>query len=206
MTRKTETTWTNAIGQTVPISFVPKRDKQVTRLVAKHMKVAMDISGKIAALRTAVLDAVTEFVSWSESQNDVQTPGGTKGNINLTSFDGLTQIRVRKPEYIEFDERLEQAKTVMLNFLADFGETDQARMAIQIVTAAFTTTRDGRVRADAVLAVQRRVRIDHPTWRKAIALIEDSKQAVAAKTYVRFYRRQDTEKDFQLVTLNIADA
>jgi hypothetical protein len=206
MPRKTEEIWFTATGQSVPYSFVPRRDKKATKIINKHIKVAQAISDKLTALRSTALQDITDFVAWSESENGVETIGGAKGNINLTSFDGLTQIRVRKPEYIEFDERMEQAKTIMFEYLDSLGNSPEAKIAIAIVTEAFTTTRDGRVRADAVLAVDRRIRLDAPQWRKAMALLHESRMAIAAKTYVRFYTRKDTESDFAMISLNIADA
>jgi len=206
MPRKPVPTWISATGQSVPQSFVPARDKRATKIVHTHIKVAQAISEKLTSLRDDVLQAVTDFVAWSEAENGVSTPGGAKGNINLTSFDGLTQIRIRKPEYIEFDERLDQAKTIMFDYLKSLGNTPEAQIAITIVTEAFTTTRDGRVRADSVLAVDRRIRLDAPQWRKAMALLHESRMAIAAKTYVRFYTRPDTEADFVMIPLNIADA
>ncbi len=206
MPRKPEPTWITATGQSVPQSFVPARDKRATKIINTHIKAAQALSEKLTALRSSVLEAVTDFVAWSEAENDVATPGGAKGNINLTSFDGLTQIRIRKPEYIEFDERLGQAQTIMFEYLHSLGNSPEAQIAIAIVTEAFTTTRDGRVRADAVLAVDRRIRLDAPQWRKAMALLHESRMAIAAKTYVRFYTRPDTESDFAMISLNIADA
>jgi len=206
MPRKSEEIWYTATGKPVTYSFVPQRDKKATKLVNKHIKAAQAISEKLASLRSSALQDIIDFVAWSEGANGVETPGGAKGNINLTSFDGLTQIRVRKPEYIEFDERMEQAKTIMFEYLDSLGNSPEAKIAIAIVTEAFTTTRDGRVRADAVLAVDRRIRLDAPQWRKAMALLHESRMAIAAKTYVRFYTRPDTEADFALINLNIADA
>jgi len=206
MPRKTEEYWTSATGQTVPYSFVPARDRKATKIINTQIKAAQAISEKLTALRSAALQAIVDFVAWSESENGVETIGGAKGNINLTSFDGLSQIRVRKPEYIEFDERLEQAKSIMFDYLDSLGNSPEAKIAIALCTEAFTTTRDGRVRADAVMAVDRRIRLDAPQWRQAMALLHESRMAIAAKTYVRFYTRPNTEADFALINLNIADA
>lgn len=204
MPRKT-TTWTTPAGQEVPAKFVPKRDKKATALVLKHTRGAMAAAGKLSTLREAVLADVDAFVDWSAAESGVDKPGGEKGNINLTAFDGLTQIRIRKPEYIEFDERLQQAKGLIDEFIAGQTPDAKSKILIQMINAAFTTTRDGHLRADAICAVQRRINLSDPTWTRAMQLIEASKQAVKAKTYIRFYTRPDTETDWTMIPLDIAD-
>ena len=198
--------WTNSAGQAVPTRYVPTRDKRATRLVARHIKAAGAMATRLAALRQAVLNDVEDFVAWSAEASGIKAAGGRKGNVDLTSFDGLAQIRLRKPEYIEFDERLQQAKALIDQFLAARAKGDVDKALISLITAAFTTTRDGQVRADAVLSGQRRVKIDDPIWRRAMELIEASKQSIAAKTYIRFYSRPDTETDWTIIPLDIANA
>lgn len=204
MPRKTQS-WINSAGQAVPAQYVPPRDKKASALVARHIKAAAALSKKLRELREAVLGDIDAFVDWSASANGVEAPGGEKGNINLTSFDGLTQIRIRKPEYIEFDERLQHAKGLIDQFISGQTPDARSRVLIQMINAAFTTTRDGRLRADAICAVQRRINLHDQLWTRAMQLIESSKQAVKAKTYIRFYARPDTESDWTMIPLNIAD-
>lgn len=198
-------TWISATGEAVPAKWVPKIDKARTRLVKGLCKEAEKVSAALMKLRQMALAACDAFIDRSAEDNAVAL-GGQKGNVNLTSFDGLTHIKIRKPEYIHFDERLLQAKALIDEFLAAHsnGGTDEA--LVQLITAAFTTTRDGRLRADAICSLQRRVRISDPTWRRAMELIEESKQGIAAKTYIRFYTRPSTKADFTMIPLNIADA
>ena len=206
MTAKKTIIWISASGEEVPSKFVPSRDKKATALVARHLKAAEALSSRLAALKVAVLADVEAFVDWSSEASGVKTAGGAKGNVDLTSFDGLTQIRIRKPEYIEFDERLMQAKSLIDQFLETFSGDEKGKLITRMINAAFTTTRDGRLRAEAICAVQRRIHLSDPLWVRAMQLIEQSKQAIKAKTYIRFYRRQDTESDWKLVELDIANA
>jgi len=196
--------WINSAGQTVPAQYVPQRDKKATAVVVRMAKAAFKLSQKLGELRNETIITVNAFVDWSAAQSNVKTLGGEKGNVNLTSFDGLSQVRIRRPEYIEFDERLQQAKALIDQFLKARASDSVDQALIQLVTAAFTTNRDGRVRADAVLAVQRRVKLSDPTWRNAMELIEDSKTAIQSKTYIRFYERATTEDEWALIPLDIA--
>jgi len=197
--------WIDSQGRELPTKYVPERDKRATRLVAKHFRAASALSEKLRALRETVLADVDAFVDWSAQASGVKPAGGEKGNVDLTSFDGLSQIRIRKPEYIAFDERLQQAKTLIDEFLRARSGSEVDAALVEIITAAFTTTRDGRVRADAVLSVQRRVKINDPLWRRAMDLIEESKRALKAKTYIRFYHRVNTEADWTMIELDIAN-
>ncbi|WP_251280165.1 DUF3164 family protein, partial [Enterobacter hormaechei] len=90
----------------------------------------------------------------------------------LYSYDGRYKVQRAMQDRIAFDERLQAAKSLIDECLADW--TENARPEIRaIITRAFQTEKEGEVNTGAVLAL-RRLDITDARWVKAMEAIGEA--------------------------------
>lgn len=103
---------------------------------------------------------------------------------------------------IAFDERLQAAKALIDECLADW--TEGARPEIHaIINRAFQTEKEGEVNTGAVLAL-RRLEIDDERWSKAMQAIGEAVQVVGSRSYIRVYERVGDSDQYRPISLDIA--
>ena len=125
-----------------------------------------------------------------------------KGNITLTSFDGKLRIAIAQADVLHFDERLQAAKALIDECLAEW--TQDSRQELKtIVQAAFDMDKEGRISVGKVLGL-RRLQIDDEKWQRAMAAVTDSLNTHTTREYVRLYRRDDGSGEYVLIDSDFA--
>lgn len=176
----------DALGRLVPEELIRPvdllRDETVRELVAR----AEALHDQLKQAKREFFATIDAFVELSAERFEVAW-GGSKGNISLVSFDGSHRVLVARDEYLSFDERLQVAKELVDACLHAWSEGARAELRT-LVTDAFQVDKVGRVNTRRILSL-RRLKIDDPTWQRAMAAIEESLQVVGSRAYVRVYRR-----------------
>ena len=193
--------WIDAKGVLTPVSLIKDTDQMRDDLVRSIVEKATALSAALAEFKLSGFSDIGAFVDISASQYGVSL-GGKKGNVTLYSYDGRYKVQRAMQDRIAFDERLQAAKSLIDECLADW--TENARPEIRaIITRAFQTEKEGEVNTGAVLAL-RRLDITDARWVKAMEAIGEAVQVVGSRSYIRVYERVGESDQYRAIPLDIA--
>lgn len=193
--------WQDAKGCLIPESMIKPIDKERDRLVNELVGKARSVSNVLAKFKVEAFGDIAAFIDLSAEQYQAQL-GGKKGNLTLYSFDGKYRIQRAIQDRIAFDERLQAARVLIDECLADW--TEGASPELQaIVNQAFDTDKEGQINTARVLSL-RRLDIKDERWLRAMNAIGEAVQVVGSKSYIRVYERIGETDQYQPISLDIA--
>ncbi len=193
--------WRDAKGCLIPESMIKPIDKERDRLVRELVGKARGVSEVLARFKGEAFGDIAAFIDLSAEQYQAQL-GGKKGNLTLYSFDGRYRIQRAIQDRIAFDERLQAARVLIDECLADW--TEGASPELQaIVNQAFDTDKEGQINTGRVLSL-RRLDIKDERWLRAMNAIGEAVQVVGSKSYIRVYERIGETDQYQPIALDIA--
>ncbi|WP_316154747.1 DUF3164 family protein [Cupriavidus sp. BIC8F] len=191
----------DAHGRLVPESMVKPIDRARDQVVGELVELAKAQNNALAALKKRVFGDAEAFISMSAEEYGAKV-GGAKGNVTLYTFNGQYKVQIARADNITFDERLQAAKAMIDELLAEW--TEGSRPEIQaIIQGAFDTDKEGNLNTGRILSL-RRLDIQDARWKQAMFAISDSVQVVGTKTYVRFYERIGDSEEYRPISLDIA--
>lgn len=188
-------------GALRPIDAIKKIDLVRDDLVMEIVNKAKIKRDELVTLKAEIYGDIESFVDLSSEQYGVKR-GGKKGNVTLTSFDGKYKIIKANADNVVFDERLQAAKSLIDECLAEWSKGAHPGL-VTIVNDAFRTDTKGELRTNRVLAL-RRHDINDIRWKNAMDAIADSLQVVGSKTYIRVYERIGQTDRYKQIPLDIA--
>ncbi len=194
----------DSMGAAVPLRHVSKydrtRDAAVRRIYARFAKARQALE-KVMAESLADLDAV------AKARGEAGIDSGAKGNIQVSSFDGLITVGLNVRYDIHLDERAVRARELMFacaRRIADKLNSDEAKLLEVLIDEAFQPTRSGALPVARVLSLMRR-EVNDADWKEAKRLLADSMETSRGKSYLRVEARPDRQHDPVPVRLDIAD-
>lgn len=193
----------NNKGHLVPVSTIKPQhlaEDQTVRHVLRH---AADLNAQISRFKEHTLADVGALLELVAREYGVQL-GGRKGNISLTTFDGLQMVKIAVADQVAFGIELQAAKALVDECLVEWSSDSHAALRV-IVQAAFETEKEGQV-SPAKLFPLLRHDIDDPRWRRAMDAVRDAIQIRGTKEYVLFYRRARPTDRWERVTIDVASA
>jgi len=190
-------------GRLVPLSLVKPQHLLEDQTVRKIIKYATELSAQISRFRGHTIDDVATFQQLLSEQYGGKR-GGAKGNVTLTTYDGLSKVVVQVQDQLTFGPELQVAKELVDECITTWatGARDEIRA---LVEHAFQVDKEGRINRAALLQL-RRLEIDNESWRKAMAALTDAIRTIGSKEYVRFYRRKDITAPWRPITIDLAVA
>lgn len=189
-------------GRLVPIELIDPVDKMRDEVVNDLVEKAYTVRGTLRSLKQAAFSDIEAFVNLSAEKYG-KTWGGEKGNITLQSYDGRRKIIVAIADNIDFNERLQVAKSLIDECLDDWGSESRHEMRA-IIDKAFYVDKGQRLNTKAILGL-RTLSINHPKWKLAMDAINDAIIITSTKAYIRFYETDEEGQERQIV-LDIANA
>lgn len=191
---------TDAQGRLVPLEMVKEIDLERDALVREIVDQALTLSKRLAEFKTQAMGDIGAFVELSAEKYGARV-GGNKGNVQISTFDGEYKIRRDIAETLQFDERLQAAKSLIDECLHEWteGAGPEIRM---LINDAFQVDKQGNINTNRVLGL-RRLAISHEKWQQAMQAISDSLQISGSKTYLRIYHRQH-DGSYRQVNLDLA--
>ncbi|HCG3094480.1 MULTISPECIES: DUF3164 family protein [Klebsiella] len=193
--------WVDAKDAFIPVKMLKPIDLARDTLVGEIVTKAIELNKLMKEFKESSFGDIGAFVDLSANEYGVKL-GGKKGNVTLYSFDGRYLIQRAMADRIAFDERLQAAKELIDQCLADW--TEGARPELQIlINRAFSTDKSGAVSTGAVLAL-RRYEIDDQRWHRAMEAIGESLQVIATSSYIRIYERIGDTDQYMPIALNMA--
>nr|WP_209216635.1 DUF3164 family protein [Glaciimonas immobilis] len=191
----------DARGHLIPVSLIKPIDLTRDKLVQELMVKAKVLNRAIADFKNTVFGDVAAFVDLSSEEYGVKL-GGKKGNVTLFTFDGGAKLSVASADKITFDERLQAAKALVDECIADWSQGSSPEIKT-LVQEAFNTDKEGNLNTGRILAL-RRLEIADDRWQRAMKAIAESIQIIGSKQYVRFYERVGETDQYVAVSLDIA--
>lgn len=188
-------------GRLVPISLIKPIDLQRDELVREVVEIARRLNKAMAEGKSKIFADTAAFVDLSAEQYDVHL-GGKKGNVTLNTYDGSLRVQIAKSESITFDERLQAAKALIDECIAEWTKDSRPEIAV-LVQDAFRTDKAGNLSVGRILGL-RRLDISDPRWQRAMKAIGESVQVTGSKQYVRVYERVGNTDQYQPIPLDIA--
>ena len=188
-------------GRLVPKGLVYAIDQQRDSVVRELVCAAKKLQKAMQEFKAAALGDVQAFVELSAEKYEVHL-GGQKGNTSLVSFDGRHKVQIAISEHLIFDERLQAAKKLIDECVAEWTEGSRDEVKI-IILDAFQVDKEGKLNTGRILGL-RRLAIKDEKWLMAMDAIDDSKQVVGSKSYLRIYERTDQDGKWTPITLDLA--
>ncbi|MED9626579.1 DUF3164 family protein [Escherichia coli] len=193
--------WVDARGVMTPESLIKDIDRDREQLVGELVEMVIAASASLRELKLRAFGDIQAFIDLSAEKYGA-VKGGKKGNITLYSFDGRYKIQRAMQDRIALDERIQTAKALIDDCLADW--TEGARPEIKaIISEAFSTDKEGNINTGRVLAL-RRLDITEERWDNAMKLIGEAVQVVGSRRYIRVYERVGDSDEYRAIPLDIA--
>lgn len=147
-----------------------------------------------------------------ESAQYLETLRGTamaeRGNMQITSFDGLMQIEIITAWRVVLDDRAIEAKYAMVEYVKKGLSTSKDDIHTQAVMAiindTFTPTKAGCLRNGMVVRLLN-YNIQAREWQDACALLRAAMQTCRGKSYLRVNVRSSINDTFEMIRLDMAD-
>lgn len=191
----------DAQGRLVPESLIKPIDKARDQLVLELINKAVTVKNALVEFKTHAFADIAAFVDLSLEQYETRL-GGKKGNVTLFSFDGKYKVQFAVSEKIQFDERLQAAKSLIDECIKDWSQGSTPEIQV-LVQDAFKTDNEGNLNHARILGL-RRIDIKDQRWLRAMKAIGESVQVVGSKQYVRFYERRGDTDQYDAISLDMA--
>lgn len=191
----------DAEGRMVPVDKVRPEHKLEDQLVNNLLVLARHHNNKLTDFKAEVFADINALMDLLAEQYQVKR-GGRKGNLTLTSYDGLRKVQVQNADYIQFGPELQIAKSLIDECLTDWsnGINDNLKM---IIDRAFQVNKEGKLNTGEILSL-RRLNITDEKWKRAMDAIGNSMKVSYSRAYVRFYERKNVDAQWQAINLDIA--
>lgn len=193
----------DARGNLVPLTTVKSSDLLMDEMVRGLLGRAVVQSQSLSAFKADAFDQVQALLGLMAQQFKT-TMGGRKGNLTLTSYDGLMKVQVQVADQIEFGPELQVAKTLIDECLTEWASGSAAELRA-IVNRAFSVEKEGQINRNELMMLTR-VEITDERWQRAMDAIRESMRVIGSREYIRFYRRDRRDGPWKQVILDLASA
>ena len=196
--KKTKT-MRDSSGNEIPLKYVDaydkKRDKVVRAVVAETEKMR-------AALEKYMASTVAAMNALAGERGEL----AERGNFSARSFDGLLEVAVRQAWTITLDERVTEARSLMLGYATkSLGKLGQDGYVVQrLVEAAFKTDSQGFLSRTRIAELLR-LHVEDAEWERGAALLQSAMTTQRGKRYVQVRKRASVQEDFRQIRLDTAD-
>jgi hypothetical protein len=194
---------TDAKGALVPVETVKPVDMLMDETVRKIMGFARDLSAQVARFKGHTFEDIGNFQALIDQEYGAKV-GGKKGNITLSTFDGLEKVQVQVVDLIEFGPELQAAKRLIDECLIEWSGNSGSEIRA-LVNRVFQVEKEGQINR-AELFMLLRVEIADERWKRAMDAIRDSMRVIGSKTYIRFSERDAPDAPWRSVTIDLASA
>jgi len=192
--------WINKKGDEVHPDNVKASDKIKDEMVEDIIKKALEEQKKMKSFKENALRDIDDYISLMRDEYKLDATNSKKGNMSFETFDGLKKVTISVQDTLEFDEKLIFAKEKMDAFLKE--ETKDSSATIKtLIMKAFDVDKKGSVNVKNIISLKN-YDIEHPLWKEAMEIIDDSIQIATSKSYIRFYTKKALGEAWELIALD----
>ena len=196
--------WRDAQGRLTPESLVRPQDQLQDETVRKILGHAVELSAQIARFRGHSADDLSAYDGLLEAEYGGHARRSVKGNRTYLSYDGCLKVQVQISETVDFGPELQVARDLVDECLAEWSEGSRDEIRA-IVGHAFQVDKKGEISRTAIYGLLR-LEIDDGRWRVAMTALRDAMRVVGSRSYLRCYRRDAPDGQWQPVTIDLAKA
>lgn len=193
--------WINPRGHVQHPSTVDVVDKKRDQVVERIWKKFRDQNLRMAKLKAEAYQDMETFLDYSAEKSGVQL-GGSKGNVTIQNFSGTKKIEISVQEYVDFDEKIHQAKALIDECIAEWS-SEVKNPIKEIVQEVFDTKQKGKLNIKGLRSLKR-IRIKNKKWQQAMELLTKAELIAGSKRYIRAYSRTGVEGDWKGIPLDFA--
>ncbi|WP_447880399.1 DUF3164 family protein [Serratia fonticola] len=178
-------------GRLVPVDQVSAYDLEMDAFVRSQVACAKEHNQALKVFKSKSFD---ECYAWMDlvAEKYGRKPGGIKGNVTFSTFDGGEQITIKVQDTIEFGPELQVAKDIIDECVLEWSEGANDNLRA-IIFDAFEVDQAGKLNVSRILSL-RRIKIDDARWLKAMEAISESLQVAVSKTYINFKEKDGNGK------------
>jgi hypothetical protein len=192
--------WIDPRGRAVPKNYVKPLDQKRDKTVEKICKDALKLEAKMIEMKKDFINRVNKYIYAMEKTNKVKRQG--KGNIQLTNFSSDRQVEFSMNDVIEFDEKLQLAKSLIDDCIKRWSEGANQNLQV-VIDQAFDVDKKGRINTQGILDL-RKLKIKDNNWNKAMLLIGESVRVTGTRQYLVVRTRKNSTDKFKTVNLNFS--
>lgn len=199
-----EKTMIDSMGVAVPLRYIPKHDRDRDRIVQRIFKRWTDERKR---LEKVMVDTLSDLEKILDIRIDAGGAASEKGNLQVRSFDGLTTVSLRVNYEIVLNDRVRQARQMMLDYarsVAGRVEGTDGQFILELIDEAFQVSSTGNLSQGRVLSLMNR-NIKAKPWRDAVELLRESIETRRGKSYLRVEHRKTRQRDPEAILLDIAN-
>lgn len=197
--------WLNKRGEGTHPDLIRVDEKIKDELVEELIKAAINLSSILNKFKKDAFGQTNDFFDLLLQNYGLDAKKNSKkGNITLENYSGTMKIQIANADSISFDEKLQVAKLKIDECLHELTEGASPEIKT-LITKSFEVDKKGEVNAKKILALKA-YEISHPKWVEAMSIIDESIEVVGSKAYIRFYTRDSVDKEYKLISLDLASA
>jgi hypothetical protein len=173
--------------------------KSRNKLAKNAVKKALAMQQAMAEFRGEVdadFDAHMAFVFEQHGKK----PGGKDGGLTVESMDGLAKVVRRVGGQLKFNEELQVAEQIVLEFVK---RQRGSKVLKDMAYSVFKVNKEGLHDPEALSNFFSR-NYDDEDWLKAKRIYQGSRYYVGKKPYLAFYTRETLDDDWQPIHLTLA--
>lgn len=190
-------------GALVRIETVAEQDLLRDQLVRDLHDKAEALSRAIAEFKAMAFGDVGAFNDLLATKYDAPA-GGAKGNLTLTSYDGLKRVLVQVQDRVVWGPALQQAKALLDEYLTEkVADSDPILQAM--VMEAFAVDKAGQINRGSLLRL-RKYKVEDDRWKRAMQAIVEAEEPDGTAEYIRFHKRVEPKGKWEQVSLDLATA
>lgn len=189
-------------GRLIPQDMVKPIDALRDELIDNIIGRARGVRETLSEFKQQTLHEVAAFIEVSALEHNVRM-GGRKGNVVLTSFDGLKKITRTNNPFKIFNESILTAKELIDECLREWTEGSRSEIKA-LIDNAFQVDKEGNLSMDRIIPL-RNLNIQDEKWQRAMDALNESIQIAYSKTYLRVYERSSVDEPWRAVSLDVAE-
>lgn len=193
----------DARGAFVPETAIKPQDLLIDETVRGIMGFARDLNAQIARFRGHTFADIGALQALLDEKYGAKA-GGRKGNITLTTYDGLMQVKVQVQDQLDFGPELQSAKKLVDECLIEWSADSRDELRA-IITRAFQVDKEGKINRAEIFQLLR-IEIADERWNRAMQAVRDSIRPIGSREYIRFFERDAPDGDWRPVTIDLANA
>jgi hypothetical protein len=188
-------------GREIPAGYIHKIEKDKHAAAIKLAKRATKLSLELAEFKKELFKVCDELHERALVENQVKLRENSKGSYTISTIDKAVKVEVTVSEFGTFGDDISIAHALIKEFLAEKTKGIVDADLANIISSAFET-RGGNLDVKRILSLKK-YKIDHPTWRQAMEVIDKSYEVRNTKRYVRIWMK-DEHGELQMVPLDFA--
>lgn len=189
--------WVDRNGNEVPVEYIDTHLKKKERFLERVIKDAKKAETVIKSQKEKMVKQITDYLESVASSYGEHW----KGNTQIISFSQEMKVEVNVSEHIEFDERLQVAKSKIDKCIESWSVGSDNKIAT-LVKSAFKVDKKGKVNTKQILML-RQHQFKDAQWKEAMDIISEAINVVSSKAYYKFFEKTE-DGEWKVIELNFS--